>query len=68
MAAGEGAGQLLAGLLQRLMRALLCDVPPPDGLTFAGVASLLTAVAFFASYLPARRAAAVEPTLALRQE
>jgi predicted permease len=65
---GMTIGLALALGATRLMRAFLFDVSPSDGLTFAGVAALLTAVAFFASYLPARRAAGVEPSLALRQE
>lgn len=52
----------------RLMRTFLFDVSPSDGLTFVAVAVLLAATAFLASYLPARRAAAVPPTRALRQE
>ena len=40
----------------------------PDGLTFAAVLFVLAASAFVAAWLPARRAAAVDPILALRSE
>lgn len=60
----------LAGALamSRTMAALLYNISPWDGWTFAGVASLLAAVALLASYIPARRATLVDPVEALRQE
>jgi predicted permease len=52
----------------RLMSALLYGVDPVDPLTFLSVAVGLTAIALLASYLPARRAAGVDPSMALRAE
>ncbi len=65
---GVGVGLAGALLLTRFLGGLLYGVPPTDPLTFVGVSSLLTAVALFASYLPARRAATVEPMIALRHD
>jgi putative ABC transport system permease protein len=46
---------------------VLFEVSPLDPATFAGVALGLSAVTFTASYLPARRAARVDPIIALRR-
>jgi putative ABC transport system permease protein len=59
------AGSL--GLTQFLTRYLY-DVKPTDPVTFAGVSLLLLGVALLASWLPARRAAKVDPMVALRHE
>src|ERR1700733_3780561 len=56
-----------AGLMQ-LMKSLLFGISPLDPLTFLTVPLILTAAALLASYLPARRAAAVNPVVALRAE
>jgi ABC-type lipoprotein release transport system permease subunit len=47
--------------LTRLLGSLLFETEPLDPFTFAGVAAILLVVAFLASYLPARRAAAINP-------
>jgi predicted permease len=66
--AGLAAGILAALGLTRLMAALLFGVSPIDPVTFVAVASALAAIALVASYLPARRAAGLDPTEALRWE
>jgi ABC-type antimicrobial peptide transport system permease subunit len=52
----------------RVMASLLFDLSPTDPLTFVGVTVVLGAVAVLASYLPARRAARVDPIVALRSD
>jgi ABC-type antimicrobial peptide transport system permease subunit len=64
--AGIVAGAFAAVLLSRLMSSMLFEVRPADPATFGGAALLLGAVALVASWLPARRAARIEPTQALR--
>jgi ABC-type antimicrobial peptide transport system permease subunit len=65
---GVAAG-LLGGLyLSRFLEALLFGVRPHDPATFAAVAILFLAVAALACYVPAHRAARVDPVVALRAE
>ncbi len=63
---GVAIGLTLALGFTRLMSTLLYGVSPVDPVTFAGVAIGLLGVALLASYLPARRAAGVDPMNALR--
>jgi predicted permease len=65
---GVGIGVVVALALTRLMSSMLFGVQPTDALTFASVAGLLCAIALLACYLPARRAAALDPIQALRSE
>lgn len=52
----------------RVISSLLYNVTPTDPISFGGVALFLTAIAFIASYLPARRATAVGPIVVLRND
>ena len=67
-AIGLLAGLILAPVLTTLVRGMLVGVSPHDPLTFVAVGLLLLAVALFACWLPARRAARVDPMIALRTE
>ena len=66
--AGLSAGVVVSLFLTRFLRNLLYGVGTTDGFTFAAVAIVLCAVALFACYWPARRAAAVDPVQALHTE
>jgi ABC-type antimicrobial peptide transport system permease subunit len=69
--AGIAVGVVVAFLLARTLSGfsqLLYGVRATDPVTFVAVAATLTAVAVLACYLPARRAASIEPMHALRSE
>ena len=55
-------------LLSRSMTTLLFNVRPTDPAVYGAVSFVLIAVALLASYLPARRAARIDPLIALRDE
>jgi len=65
---GVALGLAGAFALTGVLAHLLFEVTPRDPITFAGVALLLMAVTLFAGWLPARRAAKVDPMVALRCE
>jgi putative ABC transport system permease protein len=67
-AAGIALGVLAAWMLTRLMTSMLVDVRATDPATFAAIVVLFAAIAALACWLPARRAAGMDPTVALREE
>jgi len=67
-AVGVALGLLAAGLLSSVMSSILFGVSALDPLTYGSVAVALVAVAVLASWIPAMRAASVDPSSALREE
>ncbi|HKQ77564.1 MAG TPA: ABC transporter permease [Blastocatellia bacterium] len=65
---GSGIGLIASLALTRLIETLLFDVSPIDPVTFIAVPLLLVGVTLGACYIPARRAAKVDPMVALRSE
>lgn len=67
VAAGLVVGLLSSLLVTRLLSGILFGISPTDPATFAEVIALLVVVMTLASYLPARRAASVDPQIVLRE-
>ena len=65
---GIAAGLAAALAVSRVLAALLYGVQPRDLATFLTVAAVLAVVALLACYIPARRAARLDPVIALREE
>jgi predicted permease len=65
---GLAAGLVGAAIMTRFFRAMLFNVAPTDPTTFLSVSAILAGVAFFACYIPAKRATRVDPLFALREE
>lgn len=65
---GTSVGLVGALALSRLLKVLLFEISPVDWLTFLAVPMILAITALLASYIPARRAARIDPVVALRYE
>ncbi len=65
---GTAAGLCMSLALTTYLTTVLFDIKPADPVTLLAVCAFLCAVALFSSYLPARRAAGVDPVTALRCE
>jgi putative ABC transport system permease protein len=65
---GVAVGGVLSIVVTRLLKGMLYDVTPADPMVLAAVVGILSAVALAASYVPARRAARVDPLMALRSQ
>jgi len=68
VAIGGVVGVVVALLATRVLRSLLYEVTPSDPLTFAAIVLLISGTALVASYVPARRAAKVDPLQAIRYD
>jgi predicted permease len=65
---GIGSGLVIAVVATRAMSSMLVDVRPTDPITFVATALMFLIIAAAACWLPARRAAGMDPNVALRQE
>jgi ABC-type antimicrobial peptide transport system permease subunit len=61
-------GLAAAAMVTRVMTSMLVSVSPTDPLTFTAIALLFVAIACAASWIPARRAARLDPIVALRED
>ena len=68
LGAGVVLGLVLTVAAERVMRSVLFEVSPLDALTLAAAVVLLLAVSALASFIPARRAAGIDPLNAIRTE
>jgi putative ABC transport system permease protein len=67
-AAGIGIGLVASWAATRALASFLFGIAPHDGATYAAVSLLLMGACLVASYVPARRAARVDPMVALRRQ
>jgi ABC-type antimicrobial peptide transport system permease subunit len=67
-AGGVAVGLVLSAAATRVLAGLLLNVSALDAITFLATSALLVAVTLLATYIPARRAAALDPMTALRSE
>jgi putative ABC transport system permease protein len=67
-AVGIALGLILSGIATRFLRGFLYGINPLDPVAFTGAALAWVVIAMLASYLPARRAARVDPAISLRYE
>jgi putative ABC transport system permease protein len=65
---GVALGATVAYVCRNVMSRFVFGVPTSDGLTFAAASAGVTVAVLLACWLPARRAASVDPVIALRQE
>jgi putative ABC transport system permease protein len=67
-AIGIGIGLVIAVATTRVMSSMLVDVRPTDPITFVAMVLVFLAIAAAACWLPARKAAGMDPNVALREE
>jgi len=65
---GVGIGLIAAVLASRVLRSQLFEIAPTDAITYVAVAGALLLVSLIASWIPARRAARIDPLAALRHD
>ena len=68
VAVGLLIGLVGAATMTQLLTAMLFDIKPNDGITYASVVALLGVMSTLAIYLPARRSSKIEPLIALRAD